>query len=444
MESLSLYELSEQVKQTIKSVFTSSVWIRAEISEIRENASGHCYLELIEKDAENDRIIARVKANIWSFTYKMLKPYFEQSTGQMLSAGMKILVFVNVEYHELYGISLIIKDIDPTFTIGDIAARRMQIIRRLQQEGVFDMNKELEIPLVPQRIAVISSPTAAGYGDFIDQLNNNKNNYHFYHKLFPAVMQGSQTEESVITALDNIYQHIDCFDIVVIIRGGGATADLTSFDSYRLAYYCTQFPLPIVVGIGHQRDETILDLVAHTSLKTPTAVAERLIDTISEVDSFLNETQSDVMKYAKFIVGEEKYHIDAISKEIFRQQKTIKLQETGKLQLLSLQLNNTFQKSISNQYNELQKITSTIDQQVNNYISKKRQILQLFEKNIVLISPDYILQKGYSITLKNGKAVSDSRELKNGDVIKTYFSVGSATSKVIENETSIYINVNHR
>ena len=410
MESLSLYELSEQVKQTIKNAFASSVWIRAEISEIRENASGHCYLELVEKEAENDRIIARVKANIWSFTYKMLKPYFEQSTGQSLSAGMKILISVNVEYHELYGISLIIKDIDPTFTIGDIAARRMQIIRRLQDDGVFDMNKELAIPLVPQRIAIISSPTAAGYGDFVDQLNNNKNNFHFYHKLFPAVMQGSQTEESIIAALDNVYQHIDFFDVVVIIRGGGATADLTSFDSYRLAYYCTQFPLPIVVGIGHQRDETILDLIANMSLKTPTAVAEMLIDSLSEVDLFLSEA----------------------TKEIFKQQKTIKLQEISKLQLLSIQLNNTFQKSILNQYNELQRITSMIDQQVNNYINKKRQTLLLLEKNIVLTSPDYILQKGYSITLKNGKVVTDNRELKSGDIIKTYFSVGSVESKIVK------------
>ena len=408
MNSLSLYELGEQVKQTVKNAFAASVWIRAEISEVRENASGHCYLELVEKEPASDRIIARVKANVWSFTYKMLKPYFEQSTGQSLSAGMKILISVNVEFHELYGISLTIKDIDPTFTIGEIAARRMQIVRRLQNEGVFEMNKELEMPLIPQRIAVVSSPTAAGYGDFIDQLQNNKNNFHFYHKLFPAVMQGNQTEESIISALDNVYQQIENFDVVVIIRGGGATADLTSFDSYRLAYYCTQFPLPIVVGIGHQRDETILDLVAHTSLKTPTAVAEMLIDALAEVDSFLNEA----------------------AKEIFQQQKTIKLQEANRLQLLSIQLNNAFQKTISNQYNELQKTTSIIEQQVKNYISKKHQTLQLLEKNILLTSPDYILKKGYSLTLKNGKAVTNSSELKAGDVIKTHFSIGSVESKV--------------
>jgi exodeoxyribonuclease VII large subunit len=406
--SLSLYELSEQLKQTIKNVYVSAIWVRAEISEVRENMSGHCYLELVEKEEDSDRIVAKIKANIWSFTYKLLKPYFEQSTGQALTAGMKILVSVNIEYHDVFGMSLVIKDIDPTYSVGEIARRRLQIINRLQEEGVFDMNKELEIPLVPQRIAVISSPTAAGYGDFIDQLERNRNSYRFYHKLFPAVMQGNQTEQSIIAALEKIYQHADLFDVVVIIRGGGATADLNSFDSYELAYYCTQFPLPIITGIGHQRDETILDMVVNTSLKTPTAVAEILIDLVDETGIFLEEAQEIIFSCAKEKIQIEKDFLRNCTREIAYKFSTISSKENAVLK-------------------NLQKDISKIPVQ---FLKTKEQELSMLNLNISLLSPENILKKGYSITTKNGKIIKDSKELANGDEIETRFAEGSVKSKV--------------
>ncbi len=430
MQSLSLYELGEQIKLAVKNAFTTSLWVRAEISEIRENASGHCYLELVEKEPDSDKIIAKVKANIWSFTYKMLKPYFEQSTGQPLSAGLKVLVGVTVEYHEVYGISLTIKDIDPTFTVGDIAIRRKQIINRLQEEGVFDMNRELVMPLVAQRIAIISSPTAAGYGDFMDQLNKNRRGFRFYCKLFPAIMQGNQTEDSVIVALESVYQYIDCFDAVVIIRGGGATADLSAFDSYQLAYYCTQFPLPVITGIGHQRDETILDLVAHTSLKTPTAVAEKLIEQATEVDLFLEEALSSVLLTAKNTIQTSEQHINSISKEIIRIQKSVTISEKNALALLSLGLNNTSSKVISDEKPELKRFSATLKQLATSHLKTKKQELLSIEKNIQLTSPEYILQKGYSLTTKNGKVIKNSKELKQGDMIKTFFATGSVESEI--------------
>ena len=313
MNFQTLFELNRRIGQTLHAEFAAPVWVCAEISEVRENLGGHCYLELIERDENNDQMIAKAKATIWSFTYKMLKPYFEQQTGQTLSAGMKILISVTVEFHEVYGFSLNIKDIDPTYSVGDIARRRLQIANRLREDGIFDMNRELEIPLAPQRIAVISSPTAAGYGDFVNQLENNRRGFHFYCKLFPAVMQGEQTEKSVIAALDKIHNYIDVFDVVVIIRGGGATADLSAFDSYDLAYHCAQFPLPVIAGIGHQRDETILDLVSHTSVKTPTAAAEMLIASISEVADFLDETQAEISQSVKAILLQKRYDTEMIA-----------------------------------------------------------------------------------------------------------------------------------
>ena len=285
--SLSLLELNEQVKQTLKTAFPFPVWIRAEISELHENENGHCYLELVEKSTNSDLIIAKQKAMIWSFTYRMLKPYFESSTGTSLAVGMKVLVSCQIEFHELYGMSLNVRDIDPIFTVGEMAVRRAEIIRRLTDEGVIDMNKQLEMPFVPQRIAVISSASAAGFGDFQDQLQTNSFTYKFYVKLFPAVMQGAQTEQSVITALGKIAEYLELFDVVVMIRGGGSTSDLVAFDNYNLALHCAQFPLPIISGIGHQRDESIIDLVSHTRVKTPTAAAEFLIGCLQDADEFI-------------------------------------------------------------------------------------------------------------------------------------------------------------
>lgn len=274
MESVSLYELNSRIRQSVEEAFPSPVWVRAEISELKENANGHAYLELVEKDG--NRIVAKTKAMCWRNTYAMLKPFFREKTGQPLAVGMKVLFACEVNFHEQYGFSLLINDVDPAFTLGDMARQRQETIRRLRQEGVFDMNRSLTVPPLPQRIAVISSATAAGFGDFEHQLKRNEQGYVFYTHLFPAVMQGERTSSSIIAALERIYVHAELFDVVVIIRGGGATADLNSFDNYELATNCAQFPLPIITGIGHLRDTCVLDMVANVCAKTPTAVAEYL------------------------------------------------------------------------------------------------------------------------------------------------------------------------
>lgn len=406
--SISLSELTDQIHESIRMRFEKPVWIRAEISELRYNPGGHCYLELIEKDSHSDTILAKSKATCWSSTFRMLKPYFESTTGQTLQAGLNVLVAVSVEFHGVYGFSLNVRDIDPTFTIGEMAARRLKIIRQLEADGILDMNKELALPLLPQRIAIISSATAAGYGDFCDQLKNDSSQFAFYTKLFPAIMQGDQAEVSIINALEKIYENIDCFDVVIIIRGGGATTDLACFDAYDLAANCAQFPLPILAGIGHQRDISILDMVAHTSLKTPTAVAEFLIGQLQRTENHIINTFSDI-RYLVNTKIEKEYRFITQSQNRIKQ--TLKGWVVQKAHLLDRQKS---------------RLQSTIRLQLVH----QRNKLTLLEKSIQGHSPSLLLKQGYTLSTINGKRISSIKEVKAGDKIKTFVSDGEFESEV--------------
>ncbi len=404
--SLSLLELNEQVKQTLKLSFAMPVWVRAEIAELHENANGHCYLEFVEKSSDSDLIVAKQKAMIWSFTYRLLKPYFESSTGTALAVGMKVLVSCQIEFHELYGMSLNVRDIDPIFTVGEMAVRRAEIIRRLTSEGVADMNKQLEIPFVPQRIAVVSSASAAGFGDFQDQLENNAFGYQFYVKLFPAVMQGMQTEESVIKALGKIADNQDLFDVVVMIRGGGSTSDLAAFDNYNLALHCAQFPLPIISGIGHQRDDSIVDLVAHTRVKTPTAAAEFLVDCVQDSDAFVTNMASSLANQVRLIITDAQNRQQT---EIMRLPQQVKQIVNGAQLVLQAQ-------------------NFSIKQAVKKVISNEEKRLDLLTRFVEMSDPYFVLNRGYSYTEKDGKKISSVSQLAVGDQVDTYFSDGKTTS----------------
>jgi len=408
MTSITLSELTEQIQQTIRQGFDAPVWIRAEISELRENPGGHCYLELIEKDSDSDTLLAKSKATCWASTYRMLKPYFESSTGQSLKAGLKVLVAVSVEFHSVYGFSLNLRDIDPTFTIGEMAARRLQIIRQLEADGVVDMNKQLQLPIPVQRLAIISSPTAAGYGDFLDQLKNDPSHFAFYTRLFPAVMQGDQAEASIVSALESIYEHVDLFDVVVIIRGGGATTDLACFDSYDLALNCAQFPLPVIAGIGHQRDYTILDMVAHTSVKTPTAVAEFLIANLQEAENHVLDIFSDIRYIIKNNTETEYRKVDQIKMRIKQTLRSWVVQKTHRLERQKSRLQSTVRMQMLRQNNKL----------------------LLLEKNIEAHSPVFLLRHGYTITTLNGKRITSANQVKQGDKIRTFVHDGDFGSKV--------------
>jgi exodeoxyribonuclease VII large subunit len=386
MEFLTLSQLNTLISEELKNAFPETYWIVAETSDVRYNNNGHCYLEFIEKKESTATIIAKARGYIWSSTFQLLKPYFEQQTGQSFISGLKVLVKVSVDFHPLYGYGLNICDIDPAYTLGDMQRVRQQILNQLKKEGVLTLNKELKMPLIPQRLAIISSPTAAGYEDFINHLMNNKQGFVFYPHLFPAVMQGEQTEKSIISALDAIYKNQDLFDVVIIIRGGGATSDLASFDTYALAANCAQFPLPIITGIGHERDDTILDLIANHRAKTPTAVADFLIERLDEVLSELSEW----------------------------------------IHYLPIYVNNTIEK----QHLSLELIQNNLQKSAQQFIQKEENKLKEKESFFKLSSPDYILSKGYSITLKDGKAVKSTQSLQEGDTIETILSEGKITSSI--------------
>ena len=410
MKSISLYELGSLIHQTLNEGLSDTYWVQVELSEVREAYNGHCYIELIQKSERGNTLLAKARGTIWANVYKLLKPYFENTTGQMFAAGIKVLLQVSVEYHELYGLSLMVYDIDPTYTMGDMARRRKEILAQLDEEGVLTLNKELLMPHLPQRVAVISAAGAAGYGDFCDQLMGNPYGFAFYPKLFPAVMQGERVEETIIAALDHIAAEQDFWDVVVVIRGGGATSDLSGFDTYDLAANCAQFPLPIITGIGHERDDTVLDMVAHTRVKTPTAAAEYLITRVVEA-----ATRLDGMVNALSVGVTSRIH-----------------QEERRVEKIAQRLPALFSVISSNGLHRIEQLGTRIHTAVQCLLTEQRHRLQLMEKVVESASPTKILQRGYSITRCEGKVVRDASSLPNGSVLTTTLADGEVKSVVRE------------
>ena len=408
MEALSLYDLNALVRRSLEQCLPDEYWVQAELSDVRTNSTGHCYLEFIQKDPRSNNLIAKARGTIWANVYRLLKPYFEESTGQVFVSGIKVLVQVTVSFHELYGYSLTVQDIDPTYTLGDMARRRREILKQLEEEGVLTLNKELEMPVLPQRIAVVSSPTAAGYGDFCHQLKNNPRGFFFHTELFPALMQGDRVEESVLSALDAILNRQEDFDAVVIIRGGGATSDLSGFDTYLLAAACAQFPLPIITGIGHERDDTVLDSVAHTRVKTPTAAAEYLINCMDLAADELEVLISQLHESVRSRLTEE--HRKLISYRNRIPSAVVRRVSDAKLALL------TTRKDVS--------------LAVQTSLSRQRHRLELLQQRLADASPEKILARGYSITLKDGKVVKNAAMLNEEDEIITRFYRGEVASVI--------------
>jgi exodeoxyribonuclease VII large subunit len=330
---MNLSELLDKAKQALENSLPDSYWITAEINEIKTNASGHCYLSLIEKEENSEQLKAKVAATIWASAFRLIKPYFESSTGRPLSAGLKVLVKAGIQFHVLYGISLNIIDIEPSYTVGSMALQRRNTIAQLQSDGVFDMNRELEFPLLPQRIAVISSEQAAGYQDFIHHLYENEEGYAFAVTLFPSAVQGAAAVAEIIAALDAINDYQTAFDVVAIIRGGGAVADLVCFDDYTLAAHVAQFPLPILTGIGHNKDESVVDMVSHLSLKTPTAVADYLLDCLASQEAELEALGNIMENIADAVLNNEKHALSLLKQQLALQCRQQLQREQFKLQL---------------------------------------------------------------------------------------------------------------
>jgi len=430
-EVLSLSELNEQVSEAISEWLPGTYWIQAETSDVRINASsGHCYLEFVEKNQLTGQIVAKARGTIWARTFNVLKPYFEETTGQTFVSGLKVLVKVSVEFHKLYGYSLTVNEIDPSYTIGDLVKKRKEIVRRLQEEGIFDLNRELPLPALPQRIAVITSPTAAGYEDFVNQLLHNKAGYPFYLKLFPAIMQGEKSEESIIEALDRICVHLAHFDAVVLIRGGGSASDLNCFDSYLLAAHCAQFPLPVITGIGHERDDSVVDMVAHTRMKTPTAVAAFFIEQMDEKADELNGLQQWICSKTSAFLSDAQTALKWVASHL--PSIVIAKIERNRMRLLTLAKDlTTAHLYVAKQHSEITKIQQHIQNRITKLLSDQNQELHLHEQFLKMASPDYILKKGYTLTLKNGKMVKHASELITGDEITTRFADGERVSVIM-------------
>ena len=406
-ERFTLRQLNLLVREAIEDALPDEYWVEAELSECREN-SGHCYMELIEKDERSNTPVARASAKCWRQTWMMVKPYFERTTGQPLRAGMKVLLRVYAQFHEAYGFSWIVSDIDPTYTLGDMARKRQEIIRQLKEEGVFDLQRELRIPTFAKRIAVISAPHAAGYGDFCRQLEDNEYGFRFEVTLFPAIMQGEQVEQSIINALEQIYSLTSHFDVIVIIRGGGATADLSGFDTLALAENVAQFPLPIITGIGHERDESILDMISHTRVKTPTAAAAFLIDHLRNVWERITDAEDFINRH--------------ISERIRYQQQRIS--QLGTLiPTLALRV-------LSDQRHRIELLGNRLPVAIERRLTTQKHLIESLSLKLQGFDPQLLLSRGYSITLKNGKAVRDPQQLKPGDEIETRVEKGTIRSVV--------------
>ena len=383
MKQYSLIELCDQIDEVLSAELAESYWVRAEIASLTER--GHCYMELVEK-ARNNSIAAKVRATCWSHVYHLLAAYFATETGQALSVGMQVLLQVEVSFHAVYGLSLNILGIDPTFTLGDMARQRQQTIQRLQEDGVMELQKALEMPTLPRRIAVISAADAAGYGDFCHQLESNNGGFLFRTRLFPAIMQGEQSPMSIISALESIAASAEDYDVVVIVRGGGASTDLRNFDDYSLVFHCANFPLPIIAGIGHTRDVSIVDMVVHTSVKTPTAAAEWLINSM--------QMQAD------------------------------------KIGDLYMRLQRAAQHAVSQQNNRLASLWQSLRFATQRRVQKQRLQLELWNKTIALHSPERIYQMGYSLTTANGRIVKSIHDVKAGEELMTHTADGVIRSEV--------------
>ena len=441
-KTLTLFELNALVRQTLELGMPDDYWVEAELSEVHE-VRGHCYMELIQKDDHNNTPVAKASAKCWASTWRLARPHFERVTGQQLHPGMKVLLKVSAQFHENYGFSWIVTDIDPTYTMGDMARKRQEIIRQLKEEGVFDLQKELQLPMFCQRIAVISSANAAGYGDFVNQLENNDYGFRFHTQLFPAVMQGEGVEQSVIAALNKIFARLKKedsslftlhsslnFDCVVIIRGGGATSDLSGFDTLALAENVANFPLPVITGIGHERDESVLDMVSHTRVKTPTAAAAFLISNLKNVLDEIEDSEQRIHAKVKQRMDMEKIRLLNYAQKIPMLFSVVRTRQEALLGQLLVKMRSSIGYRLQYERHRLIVLQNNMQPVLNRKLTDERHLLDLLSQRLIGLDPNRLLKRGYSITLKNGRTVRDVSQLKEGDELETRFENGTVRSVV--------------
>lgn len=429
MAALTLYELNSMVRDVVELGMPGSYWVEAELSEVRER-SGHCYMELVQKDLTGNSTVARASALCWRSTWASVRPGFEQVTGEHFRAGLKVLLQVHAQFHENFGFSWIVTDIDPAYTLGDMARRRQEIIRILKEEGVFDLNKELCLSLFASRIAVVSSESAAGYGDFCNQLDTNAYGFAFSVRLFPAVMQGERTEGSIISALDAINSEADDFDCVVIIRGGGAVSDLSAFDSLALAENVANFPLPVITGIGHERDESVLDMVANKRVKTPTAAAALLIENLKHTYDRIVQAQERISVSVSRRMDYERVRLERVSGRIPVLFSLVKTRQQARIDSFFARVGAAAGRIVAEERLRLDRLSVALAPAVRQRLSAENHRLELLGQRISAVDPAILLRRGYSITLHNGRAVYSPGQLSDGDVIETRLAEGNVRSVV--------------
>ncbi|MCD8317407.1 MAG: exodeoxyribonuclease VII large subunit [Paraprevotella sp.] len=430
MEALTLYELNGLVRAALEGGLPDAYWLQAELSEVRVAYNGHCYLEFVQKASNGRDLLAKARGVIWAGAYRLLKLRFEQATGRQLAPGLKVLVQVEISFHELYGYSLTVTDIDSTYTLGDMARLRREILAQLETEGILNDNKELPLPLLTQRIAVISSSTAAGYGDFCNQLLHNDYHFRFVVRLFPAVMQGDRVESSVLSALDAIMAECGEWDAVVIIRGGGATSDLSAFDTYLLAAACAQFPLPVITGIGHERDDTVIDAVAHTRVKTPTAAAAFLINHLLETATDVEGKEQRILRAAGNRMESERQRMLRAAHKLSTVYLRVRAVGERRLDALMQQMGHAALQRLEGGEHRLQLCENRLRMKLPARLERERFRLQLLGQRCEAVDPVALLKRGYSMTFREGQLVRDARTLKSGEEITTRLAEGEVRSVI--------------
>ena len=427
---IDLLMLQELIKESLEDNFARQLWVRAEIWDISVNASGHCYLTLVEKDEATTNIVAKAQAIIWASTFRVLRPYFETATGEKLQAGMKVLLQIRVQYSLLYGLSLIVSNIDPNYTVGSTALERQKILDRLEKEGMMDMNRTLPLPDLPRRFAVISAETAAGYGDFMNHLHNNGFGYKFHTELFQAPMQGSDAPAGIIAALDRIAERSGDFDAVLLIRGGGSNFDLACFDDYDLAVNIAQYPLPVLTAIGHERDTHVADLIAHTYLKTPTALADYFVDIFAAEEQLVDSLATRMLMALK---GKRAEAVTTVDRLLSRATGSVLLRIQRERRAVEMLLS----KAAAGILSDLQIAQGRIDMMLlraantaKGRLQAESHKIELLELRLSALNPMSILEKGFAIPLKNGQKVDSACQLTAGDGITVIFKDGKADCEV--------------
>ena len=427
--AISLVEFNRRIGGLLHDASVQRCWVVAETSDVRQSG-GHCYLELVQKDAQTGQTLARMRGIVWASVYARLRCEFERATGQPFASGMNVMVEVSANFHEQYGLSVVITGINPTYTLGDMARQRQEILNRLRSEGIIDMNKQLPWADVAQRVAVISAAGAAGYGDFMNQLHNNPSGIKFYTCLFPAVMQGQSTVTSVIAALERINDYADLFDCVVIIRGGGSTSDLNSFDNYDLAANVAQFPLPVICGIGHDRDNTVVDSVASVGVKTPTPAAEWLLDRAQSALDHVNALTDMVVDSATQMLSGARQQLAYFTSGIPLMADNIVVRHRARLQQIAAAIPVVAARRIDGAGKDLAFASQRVAMAARQCVGNERQRVTGLEKQVELLSPDRVLRRGYSLTLRDGHVVTSASSLRAGDSLVTRFADGERTSVV--------------